>query len=245
MKTTSFLGSETGDRAQVEDPTMPPDRPTPAMENIMERTGELGPDDPRSEAWGREDSSPPCPWNGCRWKLNHRGDCVDASGKMIRSQPDPLTASYHTFTYRAPAEPLLPPDWYDGTPKKCPGSGQAPGVQYHGVQTEGGERTYLVRCPWCDSVQVPGIMPEHTFIPVRAEDLVFKTGRFMFGMEEDEPKLCDGDHGEPRCAAPCCHLDLSDDEIEQVIAETSVVARMAEEIRARRSAVALAQADKP
>lgn len=144
------------------------------------------------------------------------------------SIPDPLSPRYHTFTYKtpAPARPLTPPDWYDGKPKRCLGSGMPPGVQYHGEVSEDGEPKYLCRCPWCGKPFRPGVMPEHTFVPVNLEGI--------------EPTRCDGDHGEPRCDAPCCWLDLSDSEIDEQIGDGAAThlpfVRMAQEIKARRRA---------
>lgn len=112
------------------------------------------------------------------------GSCrVDAAGNYI---PDGLDM------------PPLPEDWYDGTPKRCPGSGNPSRVRYHGEVHEDGERVYLVRCPWCDSRQSPGMMPEHTFIPVRVEDLTFTTGKYLYGIEYEQ-----------HCATKGCPVSVS------------------------------------
>jgi hypothetical protein len=57
---------------------------------------------------------------------------------MSEKEPTPHEAAYHTFEFRDSNRRLAshPPDWYDGNPKRCPGSGEAPGVQYHGIPLE-------------------------------------------------------------------------------------------------------------
>lgn len=95
-----------------------------------------------------------------------------------------ISREYHTFTafnYGASLE-RHPPNWYDGNPKRCHGSGMPPGVQFHGELCEDGEPKYLCRCPWCDKPYRPGIMPEHTFVPIRSEG----TGKFMYGIETQD-----------------------------------------------------------
>lgn len=74
----------------------------------------------------------------------------------------------------------LPPDWYDGKPKRCPGTGKEPRVAYHGEMDAGGDRLYRVHCGWCDKPQAPGEpMPDHTFIPVRIEDWTYADGEVV------------------------------------------------------------------
>lgn len=146
-------------------------------------------------------------------QLKHGGDIIDMRG-MTGAQQDralieaqiarikedtsqivalapatPNEARYHTFEFVASTKQLTkhPPDWYDGKPKRCPGSGLPPGVQYHGEVSDDGEPKYLCRCPWCDRPHRPGPMPEHTFIPVRAEDITFTEGRTLIGVEQDPP----------------------------------------------------------
>lgn len=104
-------------------------------------------------------------------------------------QATPGETRYHTFEFAASAKQLTkhPPDWYDGKPKRCPGSGLPPGVQYHGEVSDDGEPKYLCRCPWCDRPHRPGPMPEHTFVPVRAEDFTFRMGGCIEGMEPELP----------------------------------------------------------
>lgn len=100
-------------------------------------------------------------------------------------------AHYHTFEFRDAGKKLegVPPDWYDGKPKRCPGSGLPPGVQYHGEVSDDGEPKYLCRCPWCDRPFRPGPMPEHTFVPVRIEDFTFRTGQCIEGMDLEDIKI--------------------------------------------------------
>ena len=128
------------------------------------------------------------------WKLAKRlRDLVgDQPTLLPPTVPHPMEADYHTFTYKLATKPLstAPPDWYDGTPKRCPGSGMPPGVQFHGQVTEDGERLYHCRCPWCDAQHVPGTMPEHTFIPVSPGDWTFKTGKYLYGMENEIARSC-------------------------------------------------------
>lgn len=91
----------------------------------------------------------------------------------IDDKPTPSHAAYHTFEFRDSVRPLTghPLDWYDGKPKRCPGSGTAPAVQFHGEVSLDDEPKYLCRCPWCDKPFRPGPMVEHSFVPMRAEGI--------------------------------------------------------------------------
>ena len=159
----------------------------------------------------------------CGCQPGMHADHESAAALVSVQQATPHEAHYHTFEFRDSTAKLVkhPPDWFDGNPKPCPGSGQAPGVQFHGEVCDDGERKYLCRCPWCDKPQRPGPMPDHTFIPVRAEDITFATGRIMEGIEPGLPPFtltdnegtvtlldkCDGEHPAPPCRdAECYHV---------------------------------------
>lgn len=92
---------------------------------------------------------------------------------MSDEKPTPKDATYHLFQFRDANKALTehPTDWYDGKPKRCPGSGLAPAVQFHGEVSPDDEPRYLCRCPWCDKPFRPGPMIEHSFVPVRARPL--------------------------------------------------------------------------
>jgi hypothetical protein len=80
----------------------------------------------------------------------------------------------------------VPPDWYDGKPKPCPGQAM---VRFSGECAADGERTYICRCSHCDKPFPPGLPTgPHTFIPVRPEDYTFKTGKYFYGIEAEEMK---------------------------------------------------------
>jgi hypothetical protein len=119
------------------------------------------------------------------------GICIGCPCEWIRPQRAPTAENpkYHTFEYRDANRRLeaVPPDWYDGKPKRCPGSGQPPGVQFHGELSDDGEPKYLCRCPWCDKPFRPGPMPDHTFVPVNPEELTFREAGVLIGMEDDPP----------------------------------------------------------
>ncbi|HKQ65984.1 MAG TPA: hypothetical protein VJZ73_13300 [Methylomirabilota bacterium] len=124
-----------------------------------------------------------------------------------------------------------PPDWYDGTPKPCPGAGELPRVVRTGEITEHGEPVYFSRCAYCDKPRQPGEpMEPHTFIPWDLDaPVTFTAGRVPEGIEPGTFELapdgclatdhargehtparpaiairCDGDHPEPPCAARQC-----------------------------------------
>lgn len=87
-----------------------------------------------------------------------------------------------------PPGPPPSSDWYDGRPKRCPGSGLVPRPRFMGEVSEDGDRLYVVRCDWCDTPQKPGEpMPDHTFIPVDPDTIAFKTGKFLEGIESGPP----------------------------------------------------------
>lgn len=113
----------------------------------------------------------------------------NAAALISQQQATPHEKRYHTFEFRDSTKNLTkhPPDWYDGKPKRCPGSGVAPAVQFHGELSDDGEPKYLCRCPWCDVPQRPGPMPEHTFVPVRIEDITFRQGPVLEGIEPTSP----------------------------------------------------------
>lgn len=77
-----------------------------------------------------------------------------------------------------------PPGWYDGTPKRCPGSGVVPRARYMGDLDGYGERMYRVRCDWCGKANDANEpMPEHTFIPVDPDEITFTSGAGFYGLE--------------------------------------------------------------
>lgn len=128
----------------------------------------------------------------------------EASSSIVSTQATPHDAAYHTFEFKAATAQLAkhPPDWYDGKPKRCPGSGMPPAVQFHGDVGLDREPKYRCRCPWCDGRFRPGPMVEHSFVPVRVEDITFATGKYVYGIE---PVMCDGEHPIPRCDSPQCY----------------------------------------
>ncbi len=69
----------------------------------------------------------------------------------------------------------------------CQGTGQPSAVRYYGEITEDGERKYLCRCPWCDKPQSPGVMPEHTYVPIGPDEVTFREGGFLVAVEDWTP----------------------------------------------------------
>lgn len=77
----------------------------------------------------------------------------------------------------------LLPDWYDGNPKRCPGSGTVPRQRYIGEMTAAGSRIFVQECAWCSIALTDHPtgtqIPEHTFTPVRVEDWTYAEGRVV------------------------------------------------------------------
>lgn len=85
----------------------------------------------------------------------------------------------HVFNFvQASHEPdheqqKLPAHWYDGTPKRCPGSGEFPRAMRTGEDQDHGqgyEHVYLSRCLYCNKPLPPSERAaNHTFVPVRPD----------------------------------------------------------------------------
>lgn len=76
-----------------------------------------------------------------------------------------------------------PPDWYDGNPKPCPGSGRPVYISYHGECDSFGERLYRASCKECGQPFPPGTLPEHTFMPMDVDNVTFTQGSVLEGIE--------------------------------------------------------------
>lgn len=137
----------------------------------------------------------PCP--GCA-KLEAE---ARQEGKLgfIRCAQCTMT-NVHTFDIGPAANPhAVPADWYDGKPKPCPGSGKPSRPEYTGEliantwppgQAQPAHRVMRYACAWCDA-EYPADepMPEHTLVPVRPEDFVFKQGKFFYGLESEDGEI--------------------------------------------------------
>lgn len=97
------------------------------------------------------------------------------------------TMRAHAFFMREPEDPAAvrarhPPDWFDGTPKPCPGQAE---VRYMGQVDVDGDRLYVSRCSHCDKPVPPGLPSDpHTFIPCPpGAEFTFTEGKYIYGIE--------------------------------------------------------------
>ncbi len=116
--------------------------------------------------------------------VGYEPDPARVIGDLLAQHFGPGTPVGDAEAREAMALPALPADWYDGKPKRCLGVGRQPRVAYCGIMTSDGERTYRSLCNWCHAPFEPGEpMPEHTFTPVRPEDLRVEQGKLVQAFE--------------------------------------------------------------